>query len=146
VLNVFLTRELAARLPAGSPVVVDTVDPGFCHSELRRNVPFPFSIPMRVMEWTIARPTEEGARVFVWAALTGHDDPIQRDRVRGKYISFFEVDEESDFVLSTEGADAQRRIWVRLFCLPRPSRGYLRCNTRTRPWRSWRRSILTFRR
>lgn len=38
-LNLFFVRELASHLPEDFPLVTDAVNPGFCISALRRNVP-----------------------------------------------------------------------------------------------------------
>lgn len=61
------------------------------------------------MEVTLARTTEEGSRQLIWAAI-GHED--KKDELHGAYISFAEVSEPSDFVLSEQGKFAQDKLWV----------------------------------
>ncbi|KZV90061.1 NAD(P)-binding protein [Exidia glandulosa HHB12029] len=105
-LNVFLTRSLASHLGPSSPVIVNNVAPGFCISELRREIPASAKRRVAIMEFFLARTTESGSRTLVWAALQG--DP---DKVRGKYLSSCRVAEESDYVLYGEGPKIEKRLW-----------------------------------
>jgi len=72
-LDILLTRELAnsSELQDGS-VIVCSVNPGFCRSELMRNAPN----GMRTALYGVfARTTEEGAKAFLWACLTNDIPP-----------------------------------------------------------------------
>lgn len=65
-LDVFITRQIAS-LPSvkSSGLVVNTVNPGLCVSELRKELPSAFA-------WfanKVARSTEYGSLNIVWAAL-----------------------------------------------------------------------------
>jgi retinol dehydrogenase-12 len=76
---------------------------------------FPMSLVGKIMDWTIARTSEEGARQLVWAALageTGGGDPQLREKLRGVYVRDYSVGEESDWTFTTAGQEAERRIWV----------------------------------
>jgi len=106
--NVFFVRELTKRLPANSPVIVNTVNPGYCKSELRRNLSFTLRMLHKIMEALLARTTEEGSRQLLWAAIGGTG---RESELRGGYVSKSELQEVSDFVLSDEGAVVQTRIW-----------------------------------
>ncbi|KAI0267298.1 short-chain dehydrogenase [Gloeopeniophorella convolvens] len=107
-LNVLFVRELAKRLPADSPVIVVSVNPGYCKSQLTRNLNFFFLILSKFMEFALARTTEEGSRQLVWAAVGGAGREAE---LRGGYVSKADLTEVSDFVLSEDGASAQTRIW-----------------------------------
>ena len=109
-LNLFFVRELASRLPRDSPLVINAANPGFCISGLRRNVPWPRIMYYWFWEKLCAWPTERGSRQLVFAAL-GDQDKL--DEMRGAYISSSKVVEPSDYVLSDEGAKAQKQLWVR---------------------------------
>jgi retinol dehydrogenase-12 len=64
----------------------------------------------------MSRTTEMGSRTLVWAALGGKDAGAE---VHGRYTTSCRVEEESDFVLSKEGAEIEERLWVGLFiCFP----------------------------
>ena len=108
-LNVFFTRALSSRLSPTTPLIATSTNPGFCYSELLRNLPFLLSLISRLAQWIFAFTTEEGSRQLVYAALGGKDDP---DKMKGAFVSMGAVQEVSDYVLSEEGGRVQERIWV----------------------------------
>ncbi|KAF7790365.1 hypothetical protein EIP86_001320 [Pleurotus ostreatoroseus] len=112
--NIFFTRALSEHLPRSTPLIVDTVNPGFCRSNLRRHASEQISNRARywIMEHLIARTSEEGARQLVWAAL-GPDGKEGRHLscMRGAYVSTQAIREPSDFVISREGGVVQEKIW-----------------------------------
>ena len=114
-LNVFFARALSDHLPTSTPLIVDTVNPGFCYSDLRRhaNEFFTYRLRFWIMEKLVARTSEEGARQLVWAAL-GPDGKEGRHLswMRGVYVSTQSIKEPADFVISREGGIAQEKIWV----------------------------------
>ena len=109
VLNVFFARELSERL-RDKPLIVNTVNPGFCYSALRRNVKGFITWPIWLMELIFARTTEQGSRQLIWACIGGKD---KINQLRGAYISSMHVQEPSDFVVSEEGKRAQTKLWVK---------------------------------
>lgn len=80
VLDVFLTRELAELVLREAPgkVVVNTVNPGLCHSELGRDNELGWGF--WAMKAVFARTTEKGSRTLVDAATRGVDS-------HGQYLS-----------------------------------------------------------
>ena len=108
VLNVFFARGLSERL-CDKLVIVNTVNPGLCHSELSRNDTGLDAWIMWLMKKFLARTTEEGGRQLIWACIGGKDNVEQ---LRGAYISSMHVQEPSDFVISEEGKLAQTKLWV----------------------------------
>lgn len=114
VLNVLFTRALAEhQTESNSSIIVTTVTPGFCITDVRRNMGLGNRVGSKLMEWTIARTAEQGARQLLWAALgpDGKDGPQTR-ALNGAYVSAASVCEPSDWVVSKEGHDVQERIWV----------------------------------
>ncbi|KAH8116173.1 hypothetical protein DFH11DRAFT_1725674 [Phellopilus nigrolimitatus] len=131
-LNVFFMRSLSKRIPEISPVTVNAVNPGYCRSSL--NAEWKGSVLTAVLLWLsfvlVARTTEEGGRRLVHAAVTVDPTKALRKKdlkdaqlrakldsaypkaLHGKFICHSEIKEESDFVLSSEGQDAEARIWV----------------------------------
>jgi len=108
-LNVLFVRALASRLPASAPTVItNAIDPGFCYSELRRNVRGFRTAIYRLMEILLAFTSEEGSRQLVYGALSEDKD------IKGGYVSGARVMEPSDFVISEEGKKVQDRIWDEL--------------------------------
>ena len=108
VLNIFFARGLSEGL-RDKPVIVNAVNPGFCHSALRRNITGLVAWPMRLWEFILARSTEQGGRQLIWACIGGRDNI---DQLRGDYISSMKVQEPSDSVVSEEGKLAQTKLWV----------------------------------
>ncbi|KAH6902600.1 short-chain dehydrogenase [Coprinopsis sp. MPI-PUGE-AT-0042] len=84
-----------------TPVVANLVCPGYCHSELRRELEMQWSKRMMfsIMDKVMARTSDEGARQYVWAALADNTD----GRMRGAYCDSMRILETSDYSLSKEG-------------------------------------------
>jgi retinol dehydrogenase-12 len=110
VLNVLFVRELTKRLPANSPIIVTSVNPGFCKTQLARHVPFATRLSLMIMAALLSRTAEQGSRNLVWAAVGGAGREFE---LRGAFVNMADIKEVSDYVLSEDGAVAQRRIWVR---------------------------------
>lgn len=102
-------RELASRLPNPTPVSVSAINPGFCHSRLTRSIESNpvINVVIRVLKVLLARTTEMGSRTLVHPAV-GLGERLRH----GRYVSCCEVAEESDYVLSEEGKEISRRLWV----------------------------------
>ena len=72
-----LTSLSGSKTGGKSAVVINTVNPGFCHSELTREAS---GFPINVLKATMARTTEEGSRNLVIAASAGKES-------HGEYVS-----------------------------------------------------------
>ncbi|KAN0130093.1 hypothetical protein V8E53_012038, partial [Lactarius tabidus] len=107
-LNVLFVRELTKKLPANSPIIVTAVNPGYCKTQLARHVSFTTRLVMMIVAVLLGRTAEEGSRQLVWAAVGGAGREFE---LRGGYVSMADIKEVSDYVLSDDGAVAQRRIW-----------------------------------
>lgn len=137
-------RELATRLPIPTPVAVSAINPGFCHSRLTREFErnLIINIVLCAMKALVARTTEVGSRTLVHPAV----EPGERER-HGRYLSACEVAEESDHILSEEGKEISRRLWVSAssalrFCAERVRlTRILSLARRRRQFRFWERSI-----
>src|ERR1700761_2715904 len=96
VLNVLYVRELTKRLPANSPIIVTSVNPGYCKTQLARNLPFFMRLRMMIMAALLGRTAEQGSRQLVWAAVGGAGREFE---LRGAYVSKADIEEVSDYVL-----------------------------------------------
>ncbi|EIW75008.1 short-chain dehydrogenase [Coniophora puteana RWD-64-598 SS2] len=107
-LNILHIRALAEHLRPLSLVPVTPVmpNPGFCYSQLRREIISSWRVWF--MEKLIAWPAEYGARQLVFAALGVRDD---EEGMRGAYVSRGTKKEESDWVISEEGGKTQALVW-----------------------------------
>jgi retinol dehydrogenase-12 len=103
-LDVFGTRALVSKLPSSFPVIINTMNPGLCYSELSKEYG---GVGYWIMYKIFARTTEVGSRTLVAAALAG-------EATHGQYMSDCEVEEPSKFVRSEEGKKTQDRVWDEL--------------------------------
>ncbi|GJC97687.1 short-chain dehydrogenase [Colletotrichum higginsianum] len=104
-LEVLGVRTFAELHPASEyPVTVNNVNPGFCHSELTRDIQ---TWRMWLMKLFLARTTEYGSRTLVSAGSAGAES-------HGHYMSDCAVAEPAPFVTSKEGKEAQDRVWNEL--------------------------------
>lgn len=86
-LEIYAVRQLASLLPVSrSGVVVNVVSPGFCYSELDRNVGTIPRMGIAVMRKLLARTAEEGSRNLLQAAFAGPES-------HGAYCSECQVKE-----------------------------------------------------
>ncbi|KAJ7593815.1 hypothetical protein C8J56DRAFT_1043599 [Mycena floridula] len=110
-INLFFVRAISAHLP--SSLLVNAVNPGFCTSELRRDVPSGTEEAKRwdALEQKLGLTTEEGGRNIVYGVTGGYGNPEEEEKLRAKFIYLSRVMEESDFALSKAGYEMQNRIW-----------------------------------
>ncbi|KAG6879361.1 hypothetical protein C0992_003279 [Termitomyces sp. T32_za158] len=109
VLGILFCQALNEKLGAQSSLIVNSVNPGFCVSEIRKELSGVVRAVSWLMEKTMVRTTEEGSRQLVYAAVGGKDN---EDQLRGAYISLARVSEASDFAISQEGHTVQEKLWV----------------------------------
>ncbi|KAI0273677.1 hypothetical protein BC834DRAFT_855024 [Gloeopeniophorella convolvens] len=107
-INVLFVRELTARLAPDSPLIINAVNPGLCHSNLRRNTSFSRSLFGTFLLAIAGHTAEEGSRDLIWASVGGRN---RENELRGAYVSGAGLKEVSDFVLSDEGQAVQKRIF-----------------------------------
>ena len=130
VLNIFFMRELSARVSLSSPLVVNAVNPGLCKTELAREMRQSrvFNIAINIMMGILARTAEQGGSVVVHAATSTKPESMVGKKpspkmvadldkegakaAHGKFFHTCRITEESDFVISEEGGEAQKRLWV----------------------------------
>ena len=110
-MNISFVRALSERLPLDSPQtpIVNTVNRGYCYSELGRSFRGIRALMYWLMEKALAHTSEEGSRQLVWAAVGGTGS---EDTLRGAYISASQVQGPSDTVLGDEGRKLQKKFWV----------------------------------
>ncbi|KAI0697252.1 hypothetical protein BC835DRAFT_1270581 [Cytidiella melzeri] len=112
-LNVLFTHALAHHLSPSHSLVISTVNPGLCTTELAHNQPFTSRLHLRVLQALMARSAEQGSRQLVWAALgpDSQQGPHVRPTMHGAYVSLAEVRQPSDFVTGKKGWETQEKIW-----------------------------------
>ncbi|KIM23279.1 hypothetical protein M408DRAFT_27970 [Serendipita vermifera MAFF 305830] len=99
-LDLLMTEELA-KVPLLSDVVVCSVNPGFCQSDLMREAS---SIQRRIGYAILARTTALGARTYLWAALTNDIPP-------GSYTSSCRVLKPSGVAAAKDAPQVRKKLW-----------------------------------
>lgn len=104
-LEVLACREIA-RLHPGSlkSVTLNFVNPGWCHSELMREVTNPI---VKLLKLIMCRTTEVGSRTLVDAGLKGEES-------HGQYLSDCQITRCAPLVEGPEGPELQKRVWREL--------------------------------
>ncbi|KAF2022025.1 NAD(P)-binding protein [Aaosphaeria arxii CBS 175.79] len=103
----FVRAMVDQKAVSQMPVTINCVCPGFCHSEIAREVTGPSKIVMIAMKAIFARSTEAGGRTLFYAASQGSE-------THGKFLINCRVSDPSPFVLSPEGGVVQKRVWNEL--------------------------------
>jgi NAD(P)-dependent dehydrogenase (short-subunit alcohol dehydrogenase family) len=86
-LVIFAVRELANLLPVSeSGVVLNSVNPGICKTDLSRNAPAEFRKQLAEMHEKFGRTAEDGSRTLLHGAVAGKDS-------HGIYLSDCEIAE-----------------------------------------------------
>ena len=98
-------RAFQQHLPP-STITVNSVNPGFCISNLRSTLPEEYQAANAKQEAELASTTEEGSRQLVFDAVESVND---KDVLRGVYISPPEAVQESHF---DDGNVIQDKGWV----------------------------------
>jgi len=112
-LEVLVCREWAQEyMPAskGYPVILNFLNPGFCHSELSRDAADGSLIKgwlLSAMKALVARTTEVGSRTLVHAASAGRES-------HGMYLSDSKVTPPAILVTGPEGKPLQEKVWGEL--------------------------------
>jgi NAD(P)-dependent dehydrogenase (short-subunit alcohol dehydrogenase family) len=70
VMSIMFIRQLHAHLPAACPVIVNSVDPGYCASELQRNLTGAMRRIEPAFASLFANTPEEGARQVVRSSIS----------------------------------------------------------------------------
>ena len=105
-LEVFACREIAKHCPQSQlNVTLNFVNPGFCHSELMRNMD---NIGLRVLKAMLCRSTEMGSRTLVHAGVGIGPES------HGKFLSDCKIEKCAKLVEGPEGPELQRRVWAEL--------------------------------
>lgn len=103
-LEVLFVREFVTRHEdAELPLTINFVNPGLCHSEFAREAGW----TLWVMKLLLARSTEVGSRTLVHAGTSGQES-------HGEYMLDCRITPPSEFTLSDEGRETQRRVYDEL--------------------------------
>jgi hypothetical protein len=95
----------------GKPkVILNTLTPGFCHSELMRHAVFPLNLLGWIGKKLIGRTTEMGSRTLVVAAGAGEE-------THGEYCVDCKPRVPGPWVRSEKGQETQKRVYEELLAI-----------------------------
>ena len=104
-LEVLACREITRERPNSQmKVTMNFVNPGWCHSELLREITNPI---VGLMKKIFCRTTEVGSRTLVHAGVAGPE-------THGQYLDSCQVKPCAPLVEGKEGPEIQRRVWEEL--------------------------------
>ncbi|KAK7427770.1 hypothetical protein QQZ08_005708 [Neonectria magnoliae] len=106
-LETLAVRQLASLVPLSrTGVVLNLVCPGFCNTELRRNVPANFREFIATQEAKFGRTAEDGSRTLLHGAIAGKES-------HGRFLDSCEIadDKVPDWVTDEEGSKWQKNLW-----------------------------------
>jgi retinol dehydrogenase-12 len=111
-LEILTVRELGPAMAASgkTKVILNSLTPGFCHSELMRHAVFPLNLLGWIGKRLIGRTTEMGSRTLVAAASAGEES-------HGAYMADCLVKEPSTWVRSEKGKATQQRFYKELLAV-----------------------------
>jgi retinol dehydrogenase-12 len=90
-----------------NPIVINSLDPCFCKTELAGGLTGGFKIVFKLFEKLFARSAEEGSRLVVIAASSGR-------QTHGAYMRAGAVQEYAPFITNSEGTKKRDLIWEQL--------------------------------
>jgi hypothetical protein len=116
-LEILVVRELAPAIMASSAsnaekplVIINTVNPAYCKSELQRHAPLVLRSLIKFGGLIMARTTEVGSRTLFAGAVAGKES-------HGMYMHDCVVKHPSKFVESEEGLKAQKKVYEELLVI-----------------------------
>ncbi|KAI1845844.1 hypothetical protein JX265_011260 [Neoarthrinium moseri] len=108
-LVVLIAREMANALDTSPKckIVLNTVNPGFCDTDLWRNAPWPLLPILKFMARHVGRTPEMGSRTLMWAVFAG-------DETHGAYSGDCMLHDMSALARSEDGHATGRRAYGEL--------------------------------
>ncbi|PFH60511.1 hypothetical protein XA68_10825 [Ophiocordyceps unilateralis] len=108
-LQVMGMRQLAGACDASAKghVIINTLNPGFCGTELFRSLPLPFSLVIRLGFALFARSPETGSRTIMAAAFAG-------DEMHGRHMTDCVLHQWPPLIAGDEGERLCDKFWREL--------------------------------
>lgn len=106
-LPIWVVRELAARLPPNDPVIINSLNPGFCRTAIFRHAPFALRFIITSGLQILGRTSEMGSRTLMAAAAAQKES-------HGGYMDSCVLRDPSHLVISEEGCALQKRVYTEL--------------------------------
>lgn len=107
--NIPSTRGLGEWIPDDIPIRVTSVCPGYYHSGLHKDAPFPLNHLDHLTRKLLAYASEESSRQLIWATIGGAG---REKELQGAFITQSDIAEPGDYVLGEDGERVQNQLWV----------------------------------
>ena len=113
--QIFMIRKLATVVDPSTatkpsppnPIVINSLDPCFCKSELVRDIPAAVRPVFKLFSFLFARTAEEGSRCVVIASSSGRES-------HGGYMRVGASKEYAPMITTKEGRDNEEYVWEQL--------------------------------
>ena len=102
-----LQLSQAADASGKGHIIVNAVHPGFCGTQLFKNVAFPFTLFFYGLVALLGRTAETGARVLLSGVFAGEE-------MHGKFLFNGEEREFPKCMQGIEGEKLNKRVWEEL--------------------------------
>ncbi|KAI0132896.1 short-chain dehydrogenase/reductase-like protein [Xylariales sp. AK1849] len=111
-LEILIARELAKAIDSSTKprIILNSVNPGYCRTEIGRNASFPVGLLLKLFGYLLARSPEMGSRTLMSAVFAGKE-------THGRYMGDCMLHDESRLVRSEEGYEAGRKAYAELLAL-----------------------------
>ncbi|KAH6696836.1 retinol dehydrogenase [Plectosphaerella plurivora] len=117
-LQIMIVRQLAMAMRLSSKndnIIVTSIHPGLCSTDLFRSFALPLKIPHQVILKIIARTPEMGSRTLLAAALSKDEaEADQKTATHGRFLDECAVGRFPDLMLGQDGEALQVEIWKEL--------------------------------
>lgn len=113
-----IVRQLAGALRASSrndEVIVNSLHPGLCNTELFRSFALPLRIPHQFILRCVARSPEMGSRTLLAAALTSDEaEHNEKTATHGRFMEDCVLGRYPGFMPGDDGEALQAKVWEEL--------------------------------
>ncbi|PNH70234.1 hypothetical protein VD0002_g387 [Verticillium dahliae] len=97
----------ASAHSADEDIIINSVHPGLCQTELFRSMPFPFNYPMNIGLRIVGRTSEMGSRCLLAGALADEES-------HGRYMENCLVADYAPILNGDDGEVMQSKVWEEL--------------------------------
>ncbi|KAF3384246.1 Short chain dehydrogenase yanD, partial [Penicillium rolfsii] len=112
-LLLFYVMDGLVETSSSSSVIINTVCPGACRTDLGRNFSDWLRIPLSIVQSVLARSAEEGARTYVSAVTLGPES-------HGQLWSADTFFNKGELVTSPQGKALQKKVWKEILEVLQP--------------------------
>ncbi|KAF7594140.1 hypothetical protein BBP40_009989 [Aspergillus hancockii] len=99
-----IVNPITDKSRGSTPIVINSLDPCFCKTELTSELTGGFKAVFKIFEWLFARSAEEGSRLVVIAATAGR-------KTHGGYMRAGALQKYAPIIASEDGVKRTAYVW-----------------------------------